>query len=1127
MPTPNQYAGTNISTTDVSLGAIRDEVGLTGQVSFNDQEVRTILNPDWAYADLTPAGLPSPYDDPTGINTTTFTPLSMGEFRNANDRQPTYELVEISGFVSGYPGKAYEGDTITYELRIWDFGGGTGDGTLYWHFNGDTFDATAISGQLDITGSHAYSSIQFSIDLIQDITVFHDAPFTVSIRASSDPASLSLISLPLQIVDITTSVTVNGNSAITLTETNSPTTVVVTLFNHGPYPDGYDSVFWTIAGGVSGGLQTDYSTEDFAAISGEFDLTVNLALPNRYGTRYEHAIGEFELEANRDWVTEGAESYTLQIRSASTTGPIIGTQTINISDTSLYRTYNFSVADVEEDSDVILSVADSGDGFYSPGESVTWTLTQPTGESRVVTTSGTATISAAGTIVLSDTTKENIYNGPIAISWEVVTLGGTYSGTFNLNDQPTVYNIAVSGNNLIVINGVIYADEGTELTFLVTGNNVPSGTVYLDIIHDTTVNLDFEPTGPAGSGLYKPIPVTITAAESGTLGQGSITIDTDSLTGHFDQVYENFSVVLCETTSGQYGTIIPNTTKLFEINTGLVTSYAFSSSSVTVEEANAITNTLEVTNGVGETVSWAVTSAYQHVLDRVTTSGSWANVTTNQSFSSATTEDTTVNSPLGTGTVTATGSVTGATASFTFTLTEINPSYSISNVSAVEGTSTGLQFTITANRFAASSAGYEETEIEIRDQYGLAPTSDQRLEYTSATIPVVYWNNAGNVADIVIATNFGDWADVQGSTNFYIWVNGTRGGVVTADFTMVDAAPTGALTGPSTISENAPVDLRKELADMWRTKPYANVRNDLCADVWPNTSSGTDYSMQFHTWTTTENLSNLNRPGPIGVSAATYAVSPADRTHADKAAAQQTLWVTIIYRNLHGDDTTHAANHLPYLTINGTNYATGDLAIPGGIRGTGNIVPKFGYTSVEIPYSNLASLSGYFTNGGYDNVLSGREFWIIPGKYTVSIAGSGQSTSASHAITVEEHDFVLAFSQNGNDGDIAAGQSVVNTGTASKIMGVTQHWYDAQYYSMWVQTSNGTMTISHSGAGADDCTHSLLIRYEDNDPIGGNSSRFGEYTAPAPETPSTSPSDNTTPAADPDDDLIDWRTQQN
>lgn len=1122
MPTPNQYAGSNISTTNVSLGAIRDEVGLSGQVSFNDQEIRTILNPDWAYADLTPAGLPSPYDDPTGINTTTFTPLSMGEFRNANDRQPTYELVEISGFVSGYPGKAYEGDTITYELRIWDFGGGTGDGTLYWHFNGTLFDATAISGQLDITGSHAYSSIQFSIDLIQDITVFHDAPFTVSIRTGSDPSSTSLISLSLQIVDITTSVTVNGNNAITLTETNSPTTVVVTMYNHGPYPTGYDSVFWTIDNGVAGEPQTDYSTEDFAEISGEFDLSVNLDPPNRYGTRYEHAIGEFELEANRDWVTEGAESYTLRIRASSTTGPIIGTQTINISDTSLYRTYNFSVADVEEDSDVILSVADSGDGFYSPGESVTWTLTQPAGESRVVTTSGTATISAAGTIVLSDTTKENIYNGPIAIGWEVVTLGGTYSGTFNLNDRPTVYNMAVSGDNLVVINGVIHADEGTTLTFLINGSNVPSGTVYLDIVHDTTVDLDFVPTGSGGS--YEPIPVTITAAQSGTLGQGSITIDTDSLTGHFDQVSENFSVALYETSAGQNGTIIPNTTKLFKINTGLVTSYAFSSSSVTVEEATALTNTLLVTNGVGETVNWVITSEDQHVLDRVTTPGSWSNVTTNQSFSSATTEDTTVNYPLGTGTVTATGSVTGKTASFTFTLTEINPNYTISNVSAVEGTSTGLQFTITANRFADTSAGYEDTELEIRNKNGFVPTSDNRLEYVSATIPVAYWNSTGNVADIVIATNFGDWANVQGDTDFYIWVNGTRGGVVTADFTMADAAPTGALTGPSTIYENAPVDLRKELADMWRTKPYANVRNDLCADVWPNTSSGTDYSMQFHTWTTTENLSNLNRPGPIGVSATTYSVNPPNKTHADKAAAQQTLWVTIIYRNLHGDDATHAANHLPYLTINGTNYATGDLPIPGGIRGSGNLVPKFGYTSVEIPYSNLSTLAGYFTNGGYDNVLAGREFWIIPGKYTVSIAGSGQSTSASHAITVEEHDLVLAFSQNGNDGDIAAGQSVFNTGTASKIMGVTQHWYDAQYYSMWVQTSDGTMTISHSSAGADDCTHSLLIRYEDNDPIGGDSSRFGEYTAPTSETSSTSPSDNTTPPPDSNENGIAWRT---
>ena len=62
-----------LPTTNLSLNAIHGEVGGTSgtQVSMNDADVRAILLPDTAYAGS------------DGINTTSDSQISLGEFRNA------------------------------------------------------------------------------------------------------------------------------------------------------------------------------------------------------------------------------------------------------------------------------------------------------------------------------------------------------------------------------------------------------------------------------------------------------------------------------------------------------------------------------------------------------------------------------------------------------------------------------------------------------------------------------------------------------------------------------------------------------------------------------------------------------------------------------------------------------------------------------------------------------------------------------------------------------------------------------------------------------------------------------------------------------------------------------------
>lgn len=80
-----------LPTTNISLNAIHVEVGGTSgtQVSLNDADVRSIGSPDATYAGA------------DGINTTSGTTISIGEFRNATDTWSTTLTIGTQTIKSG------------------------------------------------------------------------------------------------------------------------------------------------------------------------------------------------------------------------------------------------------------------------------------------------------------------------------------------------------------------------------------------------------------------------------------------------------------------------------------------------------------------------------------------------------------------------------------------------------------------------------------------------------------------------------------------------------------------------------------------------------------------------------------------------------------------------------------------------------------------------------------------------------------------------------------------------------------------------------------------------------------------------------------------------------------------
>lgn len=112
-----------LPTTNISLNAIHVEVGGTSgtQVSLNDADVRSIGSPDATYAGA------------DGINTTSGTTISIGEFRNATDTWSA--TLTVAALTTAGP----KGSTFTRYGYISGSGGSLSDTTV------DTLSNQSIS----------------------------------------------------------------------------------------------------------------------------------------------------------------------------------------------------------------------------------------------------------------------------------------------------------------------------------------------------------------------------------------------------------------------------------------------------------------------------------------------------------------------------------------------------------------------------------------------------------------------------------------------------------------------------------------------------------------------------------------------------------------------------------------------------------------------------------------------------------------------------------------------------------------------------------------------------------------------------------------------------------------------
>lgn len=315
------------------------------------------------------------------------------------------------------------------------------------------------------------------------------------------------------------------------------------------------TVYYTVSGTVSA---SDFTS---GSLSGSFTINSN--------------TGSITFVASTDYVTEGSESFQVQLRTGSTSGPIVATSsTVTINDTTLTPTYTITPSDttVNEGASVTFAISTTN---VPNGTTLYYTLNSVSGS---VNSSDFTSGSLSGSVIVSGssasisyTLANDLTNNEGNESFQIRLRTGSISGTI-VATSPTVTISDSSALTYAVSPSTTSITEGQSVTFNVNTLGISNGTTLywsISTVSGTIENDDF--SSPAN------------AVTNG----GSFTINSN--TGSF---------VLTTSTSATRET---NDSFQIRIRTGSTTgTIVATSSTVTINEpAVSITTSGAITSDIG------------------------------------------------------------------------------------------------------------------------------------------------------------------------------------------------------------------------------------------------------------------------------------------------------------------------------------------------------------------------------------------------------------------------------------------------------------------------------------------------------------------------------------------------
>lgn len=299
----NYGSGTLYWTTDGTVNSSDFTTPISGSVTITNDTgsiIRTLTN------DSTTEGteqfvIELRADSTSGPVLATSAPITTVNDTSVPPASPTYSIVPNISSVD-------EGNSVTFTVSTTNVSNGT---VLYWTTTGTNINSgdftTAITGSVTINNGTA----TIVRTLTNDLTTEGTEAFALQLRTGSISGTIVATSTNVTINDTSTTPTPTYSaSATTPVNEGSSSTCAVTTTN---VANG-TTLYWTILNGTT-------QNADFSTTSGSFTVNSN--------------SGSFSIPIVADLTTEGNQTFSVQIRTGSTSGTVVATSNpVTINDTS-------------------------------------------------------------------------------------------------------------------------------------------------------------------------------------------------------------------------------------------------------------------------------------------------------------------------------------------------------------------------------------------------------------------------------------------------------------------------------------------------------------------------------------------------------------------------------------------------------------------------------------------------------------------------------------------------------------------------------------------------------------------------------------------------------------------------
>ncbi len=399
---------------------------------------------------------------------------------------PFGPVTTVSAVVTPSTTTLNEGSTLTVTVA----GTNTTNGTYYYtieqpvpDLDGADFSSGSLSGTFTITSN----SGSFTITPVKDLTTDGDSTFAVYVRSGSVTGPIIGTSVEINLIDSSLA----PEFTVTPTSIDEGSSGTFTVANIGP--DG--TYFWTILNGST-------ASADFPAVSGSFSVTGSTG-------GLDNGTGNISVATSSDRTTEGAQTFQLQIRSGSTSGPVIITSaSVTINDTSLTPAFTVTPASISEGSSGTFTVNNLG-----PAGTYFWTiLNGTTNNADFTATSGSFTTSTLNGSGSFSVTPAFDYTTDSGETFQVQVREGSISGTILITSSSVI--IGDTSTTVTATPSPTLIAEGGSTTISVSATALPTGTYFWTILNGTTTNADFVASSGSFNVFLNSGSFTVTAVSS-------------------------------------------------------------------------------------------------------------------------------------------------------------------------------------------------------------------------------------------------------------------------------------------------------------------------------------------------------------------------------------------------------------------------------------------------------------------------------------------------------------------------------------------------------------------------------------------------------------------------------------